>query len=226
MNKLVKIPELIIQSQDMLSIIVSSKDPELALPFNLPLISYQGVGEISTGQQRLLSYIVDKDGDIDFPVLGTLHIEGLTRSQLSQSVKEKIIAGGYIKDPVVTVQFINFRITVNGEVARPGAFEIKNDHITLYEAISMAGDLTIYGKRNNVKVVREKNGERTVHEVDLRSAKIFDSPVYYLQQNDIIYVTPNRYRSNQTNNAGQIQQIGLWVSIASFVMSVAVLVFK
>jgi polysaccharide export outer membrane protein len=206
--------------------VVSSKEPELALPFNLPLVSYQGIGESAMGQQRLLSYTVNKDGDIDFPVLGKLHIEGKTRNQLEQFVKEKIIAEGYIKDPVVTVQFMNFRITVNGEVSRPGAYDIKSDHITLFEALSMAGDLTIYGKRDNVKVVREKNGERTVYQIDLRTASIFDSPVYYLQQNDIVYITPNKYRSNQTNNAGQAQQIGFWVSIASFLMSVAVLVFK
>jgi polysaccharide export outer membrane protein len=219
-----KIPELTVQPQDMLSVVVSSKESELALPFNLPII-YQGIGE-SMGQQRLLSYTVNKDGDIDFPVLGKLHVEGLTRNQLEQLVKEKIIDEGYIKDPVVTVQFMNFRVTVNGEVARPGTYEIKNDHITLFEAVSMAGDLTIYGKRDNVKVVREKDGKRTVYEADLRTAAIFDSPVYYLQQNDIIYVTPNKYRSNQTNNAGQAQQISLWVSIASFLASVGVLVFK
>jgi polysaccharide export outer membrane protein len=225
-NKSVKIPELTIQPQDMLSIVVSSKEPELALPFNLPIISYQGIGEAYMGQQHLLSYTVNKDGDIDFPVLGKLHIEGLTRNQLEQFVKEKIIAENYIKDPVVTVQFVNFRLTVSGEVARPGTCEIKSDHITLFEALSMAGDLTIHGKRDNVKVIREKNGERTVYEVDLRTANIFDSPVYYLQQNDIIYVTPNKYRSNQTNNAGQIQQISLWISIASFLASLGVLLFK
>jgi polysaccharide export outer membrane protein len=225
-NKSVKVPELTIQPQDMLSIVVSSKEPELALPFNLPIISFQGVGESAMGQQRILSYTVNKDGDINFPVLGKLHVEGLTRNQLEQFVKEKIITENYIKDPVVTVQFMNFRLTVSGEVARPGTYEITGDHITLFEALSMAGDLTIYGRRDNVKVIRENNGNRTVHEVDLRTANIFDSPVYYLQQNDIIYVTPNRYRSNQTNNAGQIQQISLWVSIASFLASLGVLLFK
>jgi polysaccharide export outer membrane protein len=225
-NKLVKVPELTIQPQDMLSIVVSSKEPELALPFNLPAVSYQGAGELSMGQQRILTYTVNKDGDIDFPVLGKLHIEGMTRNQLEQFVKGKIIAENYIKDPVVTVQFVNFRLTVNGEVVRPGTYEIKGDHITLFEALSMAGDLTIYGRRDNVKVVREKNGNRTVHEVDLRAANVFDSPVYYIQQNDIIYVTPNGYRANQTNNAGQAQQISLWVSIASFLTSLGVLLFK
>ncbi|MDR1339462.1 MAG: polysaccharide biosynthesis/export family protein [Prevotellaceae bacterium] len=225
-NKSIKVPEISIQPQDMLSIVVSSKEPELALPFNLPIISYQGVGESYMGQQRLLGYTVNRDGDIDFPVLGKLHVEGLTRYRLEQFIKEKIIAEGYIKDPVVTVQLMNLRVTVNGEVTRPGTYEIKNDHITLFEALSMAGDLTIYGRRDNVKVIREKNGERTAYQADLRTANIFESPVYYLQQNDIIYVTPNRYRSNQTNNAGQVQQINLWISIASFIMSVAVLVFR
>jgi polysaccharide export outer membrane protein len=223
--KMSEIPEIVIQPQDMLSIVVSSKDPELAVPFNLPMVSYQGASD-TYSQQRILGYIVDKEGNIDFPILGALHVKGLTRSLLSQLIKEKIITEGYMKDPVVTVQYMNFRVTINGEVVRPGTYEIKGDHITLLEALSMAGDLTIYGRRDNVKVVREKNGERTVHEVDLRTANIFDSPVYYLQQNDIIYVTPSRYRTNQSNNVGQIQQISLWVSIASFLASVAVLVFR
>jgi polysaccharide export outer membrane protein len=222
--KISETPEIIIQPQDMLFIVVSSKEPELATPFNLPMVSYQGAGEYS--QQRLLGYIVDKKGNIDFPILGILHVGGLTRDQLTQFIKEKIIAEGYIKDPVVTIQYMNFRIIVNGEVVRPGTYEIKNDHITLLEALSMAGDLTIYGRRDNVKVIREKHGERKVYEVDLRTANIFDSPAYYLQQNDIIYVTPNKYRSNQTNSAGQTQQISVWISIASFLMSVAVLMFK
>jgi polysaccharide export outer membrane protein len=225
-GKHAKIPEITIQPQDMLSIVVSSKEPELALPFNLPVITYQGAGDMYVQQQRIVGYIVDKEGNIDFPVLGTLHVEGFTRNQLAQFVKEKIIAEGYVKNPVVTIQFMNFKVTVNGEVVRPGTYEIKSDYITLFEALSMAGDLTIYGRRDNVKVVREKNGERTVYEVDLRTANLFDSPVYYLQQNDIVYVTPNRYRSNQTNNAGQAQQISLWVSIASFLASVGVLIFK
>jgi polysaccharide export outer membrane protein len=221
-NKSVKIPELTIQPQDMLSIVVSDKESELALPFNLIIPGMSGTG----GQQSLLNYTVNKDGDIDFPVLGKLHVEGLTRNQLEQLVKEKIISEGYIKAPIVTVQFMNFRVTVNGEVASPGVYKIENDHITLFDALSMAGDLTIYGQRDNVKVVRENNGERAVYEVDLRAANVFDSPVYYLQQNDIIYVTPNGYRANQTNNAGQVQQTGMWISIASFLMSVAVLMFK
>jgi polysaccharide export outer membrane protein len=227
-TKIREIPELTIQPQDMLSIVVSSKEPELALPFNLPIVSFQGIGDmLSYGtQQRILGYTVNNRGEIDFPILGALHIEGMTRNQLEHLVKDKIIAEGYINDPVVTVQFMSCRVTVNGEVVRPGTYEIKGDHITLLEALSMAGDLTIYGKRNDVKVVREKNGERTVYKVDLRSADIFDSPVYYLQQNDIIYVTPNRYRSNQSNNAGQVQQISLWISIASVLTSLAVLVFR
>lgn len=225
-NRLAEIPELTVKPQDILSIVVSSKEPELALPFNLPIISYHGAGESYIGTQQLLGYTVNKDGNIDFPVLGILNVEGQTKNQLEQLIKEKIISGGYIKAPVVTVQITNLRITVNGEVARPGTYEIKSDHITIFEALSMAGDLTIHGKRDNVKVVREKNGKRTTYQVDLRSAGIFDSPAYYLQQNDIIYVTPSKYRSNQSNNAGQMQQISLWVSIASFLMSAAVLVFK
>jgi len=225
-TKIQDYPEITIQPQDMISIIVSSKTPELALPFNLPLISFQGAGESASGQQRILGYTVNKTGDIDFPIFGTLHVAGFTRNQLSLFIKEKIIAEGYINDPVITVQFINLRIIVNGEVSRPGTYKIESDHITIFEALSMAGDLTIYGKRDNVKIIREKNEDRTVYEVDLRTAKVFDSPVFYLQQNDIIYVTPNKYRSNQSSSASQAQQVGVWVSVVSVLTTLAVLIFR
>jgi polysaccharide export outer membrane protein len=217
-TKIQDYPEITIQPQDMISIVVSSKTPELALPFNL-----QNVGESTSGQ---MGYTVNKTGDIDFPVLGTLNVAGLTRSQLTQFIKGKIIAEGYINDPVITVQFLNLRIIVNGEVSSPGTYKIESDHITIFEALSMAGDLTIYGKRDNVKIVREKNEERTVYEVDLRTAKVFDSPVFYLQQNDIIYVTPSKYRANQSTSASQVQQITVWLSVVTVLTTLAVIIFR
>ena len=179
--------EVIIHSDDLLAIMVNSRDPELALPFNMPMVTYQ-LGSNNGGQQRVLGYLVDTNGDIDFPILGKIHVEGLTRMQLTELVKSKLIEGDLIKDPIVTVQFLNFKVSVMGEVGRPGSFTISGDRITLLEALSMAGDLTIYGRRDRVGVIRENNGKRTILFHDLRSADIFNSPCYYLQQNDIVYV--------------------------------------
>jgi polysaccharide export outer membrane protein len=142
---------------------------------------------------------VDKNGEIDFPTLGKLRVAGLTRDELSTSIKNKLIAENYISDPIVTVQFLNFRIFVAGEVAKPGMYEVINDRITLLESLSMAGDLTFCGRRDNVKIIREKNGERRVYTVDLRTTDLFNSPAYYLQQNDYIYVEPNKCRTKNGN---------------------------
>lgn len=211
--------EAIIHEDDLLSITVNSKNPELALPFNMPLVSYQ-IGKDSGGTQRLLGYLVDSRGDIDFPILGKLHVEGLTRSQLIDQIKRRLVDEDLIKDPIVTVQFLNFKISVMGEVSRPGSFSITGDRITLLEALSMAGDLTIYGKRDRVAVIREKDGKRTILFHDLRSADIFKSPCYYLQQNDIVYVEPNRAKAGQSQ-INQNNSVGVWLSAVSVLTSVA-----
>lgn len=216
--------EVIIHSDDLLAIMVNSRDPELALPFNMPMVTYQ-LGSNSTGQQRVLGYLVDTNGDIDFPILGKIHVEGLTRMQLTELVKNKLIEGDLIKDPIVTVQFLNFKVSVMGEVSRPGSFTISGDRITLLEALSMAGDLTIYGRRDRVGVIRENNGKRTILFHDLRSAEIFNSPCYYLQQNDIVYVEPNKAKSGQSG-INQNNTIGVWVSVISLLTTIAVLIFK
>ena len=216
--------EVIIHSDDLLAIMVNSRDPELALPFNMPMVTYQ-LGSNSTGQQRVLGYLVDTNGDIDFPILGKIHVEGLTRMQLTELVKNKLIEGDLIKDPIVTVQFLNFKVSVMGEVGRPGRFTISGDRITLLEALSMAGDLTIYGRRDRVGVIRENNGKRTILFHDLRSAEIFNSPCYYLQQNDIVYVEPNKAKSGQSG-INQNNTIGVWVSVISLLTTIAVLIFK
>lgn len=216
--------EVIIHSDDLLAIMVNSRDPELALLFNMPMVTYQ-LGSNSTGQQRVLGYLVDTNGDIDFPILGKIHVEGLTRMQLTELVKNKLIEGDLIKDPIVTVQFLNFKVSVMGEVGRPGSFTISGDRITLLEALSMAGDLTIYGRRDRVGVIRENNGKRTILFHDLRSAEIFNSPCYYLQQNDIVYVEPNKAKSGQSG-INQNNTIGVWVSVISLLTTIAVLIFK
>ena len=169
--------EVIIHADDLLSIVVNSKDPELTMPLNLPVVSYQ-IGGSAYGQQRVLGYLVDSQGDIDFPILGKLHVEGLSRRQLTEMIKDRLIKEDLLKDPIVTVQFLNYKVSVMGEVARPGSFSISGDRITLLEALSMAGDLTIYGRRDRVAVIREQNGQRTILFHDLRSSEIFSSPCY------------------------------------------------
>lgn len=216
--------EVIIHGDDLLAIMVNSRDPELAMPFNMPMVTYQ-LGSNSGGQQRVLGYLVDTNGNIDFPILGKIHVEGLTRMQLTELIKNKLIDGDLIKDPIVTVQFLNFKISVMGEVGSPGSLTISGDRITLLEALSMAGDLTIYGRRDRVGVIRENNGKRTILFHDLRSADIFNSPCYYLQQNDIVYVEPNKAKSGQSG-INQNNSIGVWVSVISLLTTIAVLIFK
>lgn len=219
--------EVFIHEDDLLAIMVNSKDPELALPFNMPMVTYQ-IGSESGGQQRILGYLVDTNGDIDFPILGKLHVAGLSRLELRDLIKEKLISGDYIKDPVVTVQFLNYKVSVMGEVARPGSFTITGDRITLLEALSMAGDLTIYGRRDRVAVIREENGKRTILFHDLRSSDIFTSSCYYLQQNDIVYVEPNKAKAGQ-RDINQNNSVSVWLSAVSVLAAVAsllVTVFK
>ncbi|MEG1555144.1 MAG: polysaccharide biosynthesis/export family protein [Bacteroidales bacterium] len=220
--------EISIHSDDLLSIMVNSKDPELAQMFNLPMVSYQITNNttgLGAGQNKVLGYLVDKEGYIEFPVLGQLKVSGMTRPELTSFIKRQLIEKGLLNDPIVTVQFLNFRISVMGEVARPGTFEINSDRITLLEALSRAGDLTIYGKRDNVKIIREVDGKRTISTVDLRNTDIFISPYYYLQQNDIVYVEPNKAKAGQ-REINQNRSIGTWASIVSVLVSVAVLIFK
>lgn len=214
--------EVYIHEDDLLAIMVNSKDPELALPFNMPMVSYQ-IGSNSGTQQRVLGYLVDVNGDIDFPILGKLHVAGLTRWELRELIKNKLIEGDLIKDPVVTVQFLNFKVSVMGEVARPGSFNIQGDRITLLEALSMAGDLTIYGRRDRVAVIREKDGQRTILFHDLRSADVFTSPCYYLQQNDIVYVEPNKAKSEQSG-INQNNSVSVWLSAVSVLAALASLI--
>lgn len=215
--------EMTIHNDDLLAIMVNSKDPELALPFNMPMVTYQlGTAGQYYGQQRVLGYLVDANGEVDFPILGKLKVTGLTRMQLTSLIKDKLIAEDLIKDPIVTVQFLNFKISVMGEVTRPGSFTINSDRITLLEALSMAGDLTIYGKRDRVAVIREANGKRTILFHDLRSSDIFESPCYYLQQNDIVYVEPNKAKAGQSE-INQNNSVGVWLSGLSILVSVAAL---
>ena len=221
--------DITLQPMDQISILVSSKDPELAALFNLSRAQYRvGNGaSINNYGGEMSGYTLDELGDIDFPVLGKLHIGGMTKSEVAAMVKKRLMDESLVNDPVVTVEFMNLYFSVLGEVSRAGKYSITKDQITILEAIAMAGDLTIYGKRDGIFVIREENGERVTHWVDIRSKDIFKSPVYFLKQNDVIYVQPNTVRAGQsTINENSVKSVGLWISIASFLTSLGVLLFK
>ena len=233
-NKVVNQPEaidkhagIVIQPKDMLSIVVSSRNPELVAMFNLPVISYQAGSEIvsGAGQQRLMGYVVDNDGCIDFPVLGPIKVAGLTRWELSELIKNKLIKDGLLTDAVVTVEFMNFKVSVIGEVNSPGTYTLTNDKVTILQAISLARDLTIFGQRENVCVIREREGERVIYEINLCDVSMFNSPAYYLQQNDVVYVQPSQVKARQsTTDDKALRMTSIFVSGGSLLVSVAALI--
>ncbi|MGM9697692.1 MAG: polysaccharide biosynthesis/export family protein [Prevotella sp.] len=222
--------DITLQPKDQISIIVSSKDPELAALFNLTRAQYRaGYATLNSayGNGEVSGYTLDENGDIDFPIVGMLHIAGMTKSQVAALIKNKLIDGDLVKDPVVTVEFMNLYFSVLGEVKNQGKYSISKDNVTLLEALSMAGDLTIYGKRDAIYVIREEEGQRTTYLVDIRSKDFFNSPVYSLKQNDVIYVQPNNVRAGQsTLNENSVKSVNLWISIGSFLTSLGVLLFK
>lgn len=217
---------IVIQPKDMISIVVSCRNPELAVMFNLPVISYQAGSEVvtSTAQQRLMGYVVDNDGFIDFPVLGRLEVAGMTRWELSETIKDILLKEGYLNDAVVTVEFMNFKVSVLGEVNHPGTYTIEGDKVTVLQALSLAGDLTIFGKRNNVTVIREMDGERVFYNIDLCSVDMFKSPAYNLLQNDIVYVEPSDIKARQsTLDDKGLRMTSILISSGSLLVSVATL---
>lgn len=227
-EKIVQSYEMEIQPDDLLGITVNSGNPELTLPFTLPMITYRaGNSDPSnmTGSQQMQGILVDIDGNINFPVLGPIPVAGMTRMELIDLLQRRLIDGGYISDPIVTVKFLNFKVSVLGEVSQPGTFSLTSDRVSLFDALSMAGDLTIYGKRDRVLVIRENNREREIYTLDLRSSDLFASPAYYLRQNDVVYVEPNRIRAGQSG-INQNNSIGVWISVASFLTTIGVLIFK
>lgn len=213
---------------DKISILVNSKDPLLTDLFNLPIISRQIGSSSMTGSQGISGYTVNKNGEIDFPVLGSVYVAGMTREEIASHIKAELTSQNLIKDPVVTVEFMNLTVSVLGEVAHPGRFTIDKDKLSLLDAISMAGDLTIYGKRKNVLVLREEKGENVLYRVNLCSGDdLYASPVYYLQQNDIVYVEPNDTRARQsTVNGNNVRSTSFWLSLASLLTTITVLIVK
>lgn len=222
--------ELVVTPGDQLSITVHSKDPQLAMLFNLPIASSR-IGQTSTSGATSTSgqvsmYTVDAYGDIEFPVLGTLHIGGMKRTEVADYVKRELLQRNLVKDPTVIVDFYNRSVSVLGEVSKPGRVNIDRDRFTIIDAIAGAGDLTIQGKRANVVVLRQEDGRQVAHTVDLTDARAtLSSPVYYLQQNDIIYVEPTDVRKRQTTaNGNSVFTPSFWISIASFATTVLLLI--
>ena len=216
-----------IEPKDMLSIVVSSSQPDAARIFNLPIMATQASNGDLMYDSYLNGYVVDGDGYIDFPVVGKIKASGLNRWQLQDRIMETLRDKKLLDDPVVTVDFMNFKVSILGEVTAPGTYSIKSDKVSVLEAIAMARDLTIYGKRDEVYVIREEGGQRHSYKLDLRSSDIFDSPAYYLKQNDVIYVQPNKVRAGQsTVNDNSARSISTWLSISSFLLSLAILIFN
>lgn len=198
--------EAVVHRDDRLKIVVSCKNPELAIPFNIHGggVRVAADGSVSAAGGTSASadgYRVDVDGNIDFPILGKLHVEGLKVSEVTELVKNRLVQGNYMKDPLVSVEFLNFKYTVLGAVGRNGTFSVDGDRITLLEAIANAGDLSAKARIDRVAVIREVGGERKLFLHDLRSTDLFTSPCYYLQQNDIVYVEP-KYRKKDNEDRG------------------------
>ena len=208
-----------LQPEDKISIIVNTENQQLTNLFNLAYTpKYLGM-QSDTYQtlQGVSGYTIDANGDIDFPVLGKVIVGGLTREEVAILIKNELVKRNLARTPVVTVDFMNLTISLMGEVSNPGRYAISRDHVTILDAISMAGDLTITGRRDCVKVIREKDGKQQTYTVDLTSIEdVVKSPVYYMQQNDIIYVMPNDMRLRQsTVNGNNIVSTSFWISIAS-----------
>ncbi len=199
--------EAVIQANDRLSITVSCKQPELAIPFNIQSGSFRVSSDGSASSSSVADekgYKVDAKGNIEFPILGTLHLEGLTLRQASERIKNQIIDGDYIKAPIVSMEFLNFKYTVWGAVAHNGTFTVESGRVTLLEALANAGDLTNRARLDRVAVIREENGDKRIYFHDIRDSDIFQSPCFFLQQNDIIYVQPKYGKKDKEDHAIQI----------------------
>jgi polysaccharide export outer membrane protein len=202
----------VLKKDDLLSIAVSSSSIEASTPFNIQVPQTGASSGGSGGGQQ--GYLIDENGDINFPFLGKIQLLGMTRSQAITMMEEKLRP--YLDKPIVQIRILNFKITLLGDISKPGNYLITNERITLLEALGLGGDLSITGKRRNVKVIRDRNGKRTEYLIDLTKSDLFNSDVYYLEQNDIVYIEPNQTKlvSSVLNPA-----IGLIFSVTTLVIT-------
>lgn len=210
-----------IQQSDLLSIIVTSKNPELSQMFNL--ISQASQSGMTSIQDKIVGYTVDNTGCINFPQLGKISLGGKTRVEVEDYIASELKTKGYVNDAVVTVRILNYKVSVLGEVLKPGSFNVSTDRFTVLDAIAAAGDLTIYGNREKVKVIREEKGVRTAVQLDLRTTEMFNSPYFYLKQNDVVYIEPNKAKIGQSE-INQNRTIGTFASILSVLISIVALI--
>jgi polysaccharide export outer membrane protein len=209
--------EPVIQPDDILYINVSSQNPEAVAAFNTQESS-QNMAAMDLKQR---SYLVSKDGMIQYPVLGALKAAGLTRAEFTDMLRNRLQP--YVNDAVVNLRFLNFKVTVLGEVTKPGRVDVASDRITLIEAIAQSGDLTLYGMRDNILIVRDNQGEKTFNRVDITAANFVNSPFYYLKQNDVVYVEPRRAKVDSTAIGGNITTI---ISIFSFLLTTTLILTR
>lgn len=213
-----------IQPRDLLSIVVvSPNDPTAAAPYNMLVAQSYNDRHVLASQPTYQDYLVDGEGNIEFPVVGKLHVAGLSKQELERLIFDKI-KGAFAVSPIVTVRFADFKISVLGEVAYPGTFTIKDDKVNIFQALALARDMTIYGMRENVKIIREDvNGRTSVHELNLTDASVVSSPYYHLQQNDVVYVTPNKAKAKGSDVGSTTS---LWFSATSILVSLTSLLYN
>ena len=202
--------EPVIHKNDVLQIVVSSMNPEDAIVFNTPSVASTGA---AGGGLQVTGYLVSEQGFIEYPVLGQVKAAGLTKDQLSTYLRDELNNRKLMRDPVVSIRFLNYRVTVLGEVGSPGVISINNEKMSILEALGMAGDITINGKKENVLLVRDIDGQRVIKRLNLNSNDILSSPYYYLQSNDVVYVEPTK--SRVANASGNRQTISIVLSSIS-----------
>ncbi|MDD3320453.1 MAG: polysaccharide biosynthesis/export family protein [Paludibacter sp.] len=224
------IPDARLKVGDLLTITVNATTSEAAQPFNLPLIPQTGMESYVQGNASangsggsLQNYLIDTNGNIMFPILGKIEVAGLSKNELSETIYSKIYPRYIKEEPIITIRYANFKVSVLGEVNSPGVLKIDNEMVSIFEAIAMAGDLSIYGKRDNVLLIRENDGKRVSVRIDLRDKRLIDSPYYYLQQNDILYIQPNNPKSRSsalsTAETISISVIGTLISLTSLLVN-------
>ncbi len=219
LSAIYNLTELVIQPDDLLSIKVKALDMEAATPYNLDLESTQGNAANALQSTRaLLGYLVDKEGNIDFPQIGTIRAAGKTTYALKQELETALRP--YLNDPVIQVRFFNFRVTLLGEVSRPGTFVIPTERVSILDAIGQAGDLTPYANRTNILLIREQQGKRQYIRLNLQDRNIFNSPYFYLVQNDLIYIEPVELKTATIRD--QSQRIAPWISVVGTIITLII----
>ena len=222
-----------IQPADQITIVVNCATPELTSLFNLPYKA-QTIGQTnkaalsSTGSSSMSGYTVDPRGYIDFPVLGALKVAGKTRDEIAMLIKNELREQGQAQYAVVTVEFMNFGFDVIGEVSSPGRYSIEKEGMTIVDALTLSGDLTLFGKRQNVMLLRKTDGKQLVYTLDLCSLdNVINSPAYYIQKDDVIYVEPTKFRKRQgTVNSNNVRSFSFWTSLVSLAATTTLLYLR